>query len=188
MYDITPKKRGWTFKSLAGTVAVFGVVVSPFVSSFKSETHTAYRNESGKPSICFGHTKNVKMSDKATLEQCKQFLEDDFADAITFVTKQTPEIVDRTDTLKAASEYVFRVNKESYLKSPMLAHFKAGRWVEGCKSFAGYNIHNHYKFKRIGKECNKLRDGKWRCKEPELVLMRNREMKLCLSTRPGSAL
>lgn len=183
MFDITPKKKGWSFKSIAGSIAIAGVAAAPFISSFKSDTNVAYKNDANQPSICFGHTKNVKMTDRASDDQCKKFLEEDLTDAVSFVIQQTPSIVERTDTLKAATHHVFGMGKQSYIQSPMLVQFKAGNWEAGCKAFVGYNIHYHYKFKRLGQECTRQADGTWLCKEPALVAIRKNEMQLCLNQK-----
>ena len=175
------KKKGWSTRSVLGTFAVAGVAIGPLWSSFQPVKHTAYKDDAGKPAICFGHTKNVKMSDTATDAQCQAFLEQDYTDAVTFVITQSPAIINHTNRLKAASHYTISRGQDAYAQSPMLDAFKKEQWAAGCKAFAGYDIHYRYKFKRFGAECTQQKDKTWVCAEPSLIAARKNEMKLCLT-------
>lgn len=181
MPNSQPSNKSWSFKSIAGTVAVLSVISSPFISAMRSDRNLAYKDESGKPAICFGHTKNVKMTDSATDDQCRKYLEDDLTDAVSFVIGQTPDIVNYPNVFKAASHFIITSSKESYLESPMLANFKNGYWIEGCKSFANYDVEYRYNFRKPGSDCIKLEDGTWSCPVLSLKKTRENEMKLCLT-------
>lgn len=175
------ERSRWSVKSIFGTFAILGMAAAPFMSSMGSSNHTPYRTDSGELAICFGHTKNVKMSDIATDEQCQKYLEDDMAQAIVFVIQHTPGIVTQHNVLKAAGHFTITQNEEAYLTSPMLAYFRQGEWEKGCHAFTGYRTHYRYKFKRFGYDCNQLKDGSWSCEIPELVMIRKKETQLCLS-------
>lgn len=57
-------------KVAAGTLAV----VIPFVALYEGLRNVAYRDPVGIPTICFGHTENVRMGDYRTTEECKAML------------------------------------------------------------------------------------------------------------------
>lgn len=60
-------------KKVAGTWLAIAIVS---VGTFEGVRTVAYRDPVGIPTVCFGETKNVRMGDKHTLEECKNMLGD----------------------------------------------------------------------------------------------------------------
>lgn len=180
MLQDNQKKGRWNIKSIAGTIAVMSVIVAPFMSSDDDNIHVATRDASGRPSICFGHTKNVKMTDKATDDQCQRYYEEDMTEAIAFVIKQSPSILEHKSALKAAGHFTLGSGPQAYIDSPMLIHFKNKDWVKGCHAFTGYDVNRRYKIRKFGSPCTKLDDGTWSCTLKSLQDLRNTESKICL--------
>ncbi len=68
-------------KVLIAAAAAGFAMAGALLVKWEGTKYEAYLDTGGVPTICHGHTKNVKLGDVATEEQCRQWLEEDMAEA-----------------------------------------------------------------------------------------------------------
>lgn len=140
-----------------------GLVLVSLVSGFEGLRTVAYRDPVGIPTVCFGETKNVKMGDHYTVQQCKDMLAD-----------QLPK---------------YEAEVRSCLKSPdsipinSYIAFVSFDYNVGSGNFCGSNLLRLANKGDIVGACNEL--PKWNkamgIKLPGLVKRRMEERALCLT-------
>ena len=69
------------------------------------------------PTICSGHTKDVKRGDVATPELCTQYLLEDLADAVGFLTWSLPGVPLTQGEVNGYTSLVFNLKRQSWLNS-----------------------------------------------------------------------
>lgn len=167
---------------IAALLLVCAAAVAPFTMRAEGTIYKAYQDPIGKWTICNGHTEGVKPGQTATKEQCIEYLKKDLAIAMTAVVKETPEIVDNPDALKAAGDFTLNSGAGGWKGSPMAKNFANRNWNAGCDSFIGYYASATFKKDMRPKySCTprKSQPGKWLCKLPGLVKRRVDESKIC---------
>lgn len=124
-------------KVMAGllTVSTAGLL---FIATHEGTVSTAYRDSAGIPTICTGHTKGVKMGQKATRTQCEQFLMDDLADAEKSVQGCThvPVTQEQFDVLVS---FTFNVGGNAYCNSTLAKKLNAGDCKGAASEFSRWN-------------------------------------------------
>jgi len=100
-------------------VAVISSVGLSLAAYYEGLKLDAYLDEAGVPTICYGHTKGVKMGDRATKAQCDRFLTEDMAWAQAVVRKSvtTPITQNQFDALTV---FVFNVGAGNFNSSTLL--------------------------------------------------------------------
>lgn len=100
----------------------------------------AYRDPVNIATICWGSTKNVKIGDYSTLEQCKARLSDDMALAVEQVDSCAPSAP--THVLAAFSDAVFNMGPTiacDTSQSTAARKLKAKDWDGACNELPKWN-------------------------------------------------
>lgn len=162
-------------KALAALLALVGVgtagVLISDIRDDEGRRYHAYKDIGGIVTICDGDTKNVRIGQKATDEECDERTAQRLLDHAKVVIGCVPELraVGRENQLRAAVRMDYNTGAFcngwwSKIKSPGKL-MREGRWVEGCLEMVHYDL---VKGKRIN----------------GLVLRRYREVRVCLQGLP----
>ena len=125
-------------KTVLGAIAAAVIAITPFTMGEEGTVYKAYRDPVGKPTICNGHTKGVKMGDVATEAQCQAYLREDLTEAMIYVVRYSPGIIDNEQALKASGDFVMNTWPVPFKNSPMARYFNDSEWENGCNAFIGY--------------------------------------------------
>lgn len=129
--------------ALAATLAI----ATPFVAGYEGRSLVAYVDPVGIPTICYGHTADVKLGQTKTAAECDALLAGELGRAIEAVNRLTS--VDLPDTRRAAlASFVYNAGEGAFARSTMLRKLNAGdtrgacdelrRWVmSGGKKLGG---------------------------------------------------
>ena len=125
---MTPKQKatGW----LALAIAVVG--------AYEGYSATAYPDIVGVPTICYGETKNVKLGQKATKEECDAKLS---ARLVEF-NKGVESCVtwDMRDNERVAFVSLsYNIGVDAFCKSTVVRRFNAGDKVGACDAILMWN-------------------------------------------------
>lgn len=121
--------RSRLIAGLAGAAALAAVSL---IMPFEGERHTAYLDEPGIPSICWGHTTGVRMGDVATHDQCLDLLTKDIAP----IDKAYDRLVKvkTTEKFKASwLSFAFNTGTTAFASSTALKRINANRQFEACE-------------------------------------------------------
>lgn len=100
--------------------------------------HVAYADPVGIPTICHGTTKNVRLGQVATKDQCKQWLLEDLDDSAAAVDRLVK--VDLTDHQKIALySFIYNVGQGAFAKSTMLKLINQGQFCAAAAQFPRWN-------------------------------------------------
>lgn len=144
---------------LAGAVALAAVAL---VVPFEGKHNAAYLDPPGIPTICYGHTGDVKLGDTATDTECETLLREDLAEAADAVDRLAK--VPMPDTRRAAFiSFVYNAGAANFARSTMLKKLNAGDAIGACNELPKWVYAG-------GKKLNGL------------VRRREAERKLCLQT------
>ena len=127
---MTPKQRktaAWVTIAVAATAGFEGLRTS------------TYFDVGGIPTICFGETKNIKVGDKFTPEQCKQMLGDrlvnDFGPAVDrCVNHPLPP-----ERKAAYTSFTYNVGASAFCKSSIARLENEGDVIGACNALMKYN-------------------------------------------------
>lgn len=98
---------------------------------FEGERLQAYRDPVGIPTICRGHTENVRMGDMATPERCAVLARADTLEALREVNRfVTVEL--NANELAAYADFVYNVGAEKFSRSTLLRKLNAGDHLGAC--------------------------------------------------------
>ena len=101
------------------------------VGGFEGLRQTAYRDPVGIPTICFGETKGVRMGDRATLEECRNMLQDSLQIADEEVARCTRAPL--PDHRRAALvSFTYNVGGSAYCNSTLVRKLNAGDIPGAC--------------------------------------------------------
>lgn len=154
-------------------------IAATFLMPFEGESLHAYFDPPGIATICDGHTKNVKITDKATPQECIIYLGDDTKDAERGVDRVLKVKV--SDKTKAAYiSFAFNAGAGTFAHSSILRAANAGHIVESCGYFPLY-VCAHVK-PGTGAAAHTLCGSKTKSYEPLPGLVRRRaaEKALCI--------
>jgi lysozyme len=161
--------------------AVAGVAA---LTSFSEGTkYKAYLDPIGKPTICRGHTKNVKLGQVATEKQCEQFFNEDMAVHIQEAVAVTPNLARHHGAMMAVGDLTFNGGIGAYKGSPIAAYINAGEFIKACNAFPTWYTGATYSKRQPKLKCipHKKKPGKFLCELPGLVKRRLNEQKICLN-------
>ena len=125
---MTPKQKtaGW----LAIAIAVVG--------AYEGLSLTAYPDIVGVPTICYGETKNVKLGQKATKEECDEKLSArlvEFNEGVnSCVTREL-----RDNERAAFVSLAYNVGVNAFCGSTVVKRFNAGDKVGACDAILMWN-------------------------------------------------
>lgn len=100
------------------------VVCAALVGDLEGYRSQAYRDQGGVMSICYGHTGNIKLGQRATREQCVTWLNEDLGIALGAVDRFVN--VELSETRRAAlGSFVYNVGEQRFKYSTLLARINA---------------------------------------------------------------
>lgn len=114
---------------------ITGAVVSVALMAgahFEGVRLSTYRDVGGVPTICYGHTKGVKMGDIATLKQCKIWLRQEMSKANAIVRRciHTKMSINQE---AAFTDAVYNAGPKIVCKSTLGRMANAGNLIGACK-------------------------------------------------------
>lgn len=101
----------------------------------------AYLDGGGVPTIGWGHTKDVKMGDKITLEQAQQFFDEDYNEA-AFAVLANVSVPLNENQLGALICFVYNVGMGAFKKSTLLKLLNEGKYLEASNQLPRWNKDN----------------------------------------------
>jgi lysozyme len=115
---------------IAAAAAGFAMA-GALLAKWEGTKYEAYLDTGNVPTICYGHTKGVKLGDVATEAQCKQWLAEDMAEAEAIVNKYVK--VPLNASRKAATiSFVFNVGETQFVRSTYLRKLNQGDYAGAC--------------------------------------------------------
>lgn len=115
---------------LIGVVAIASTLL---VAGHEGLRLKAYRDAAGIPTICNGVTRDVKIGDVATFEQCQSMLLTELKKHNTPFESLPIEIPDRVHI--AALDWSYNVGVNATLNSTLYKYLKSGDWNQACNQF-----------------------------------------------------
>lgn len=120
-------------KAIKGLTAAAAIAI-PLIVISEGIREKAYLDPPGNPTICYGHTKGVKLGDVKTKEECVVLLAED--------VRQKEAAVDRllkvevSPYVKAALiDFAYNAGEGALAQSSMLRYINAGNIRAGCEAF-----------------------------------------------------
>lgn len=102
------------------------------------KTHIAYKDDVGIPTICHGHTDNVRMGQIATADQCRQWLLEDLDTANAAIDRAVT--VDITDYERIAlASFIYNVGEGNFRSSTLLKLINQGQFCAAAGQFPRWN-------------------------------------------------
>lgn len=105
---------------------------------------TAYRDEAGVPTICYGHTAGVKMGDRATKQQCEDYLRQDMAGSQKAVARLVKAPIGQNQ-FDALTIFDFNVGSTNFAASSLLRKVNAGDCWGAAAEFQRWSNLRDYK-------------------------------------------
>ena len=90
--------------------------------------------------VCYGSTTDVQKGKKYSIEECKQRLEDDMAEAVRIVEKCHPGLPD--NVLIAFSDAVYNIGPKVACNSTASKYLAQGNYEAACKELPRWNKSN----------------------------------------------
>lgn len=119
-------------KVVAGTFAGAVAIAAGLIMHFEGQSNVAYYDPPKIATICFGHTKDVKITDKASDAQCVTFLREDLERSNATLDRLVK--VPLTDNQRAAFlSLEFNIGAGKFAKSTALKKINAGDIKGACK-------------------------------------------------------
>lgn len=112
-------------------VSTLGLSIAMHFEGLKT---TAYLDEAGVPTICYGHTKGVKLGDRATSAQCEAYLREDIKVAQAAVARCT-HVPLRQNQYDAVTIFTFNVGGQNYCSSTLSRKLNAGDYMGAAAEF-----------------------------------------------------
>lgn len=118
-------------KALKGMGVAVGIAAAIAIP-FEGEKLIAYLDPPGIPSICYGHTQDVKLGDKATHEECVVHLGQDMQQKEKAVNRLLKRKV--SPYVKGALiDFAYNTGEGNLATSSILRKINAGDIAGGCK-------------------------------------------------------
>lgn len=117
-------------------LAVAALVISlstPFIAKWEGLETTAYKDIVGVPTVCYGETRNVKMGDNYTKEECMKMLQVAVGE---YYSKLEPYMTNKNIPVGVQAsllELSYNVGVSTAGKSTMMKLANAGRYKEACQ-------------------------------------------------------
>jgi len=126
-----PTGKGAAIGGVA-TASVLAAIVA-FVAPWEGVRTKAYLDIAGVPTICYGHTKDVRMGDTATLAQCDAWL----AEEVEEFNRAIRKCITREMTVGQEigfTDISYNVGIGAFCGSTALKRFNAGDDEGGCEA------------------------------------------------------
>ena len=118
-------------RNVGPIAGVVGLAASLLIMPHEGKENVAYYDPPKIPTICWGHTKGVKITDVATDEQCIDFLKEDLTVADRAVRKHV-KVPMSDGTHAALISFVFNVGEGNFQSSTLLKELNKGRKESAC--------------------------------------------------------
>jgi lysozyme len=124
--------------TLSASVAAFSLIQSFEASPGRPVPLKAYDDGVGVWTLCWGHTKGVTRTSRATLNDCERYLQEDVGDAQAAVRRlvTVPLTQPMFDSLVS---WTLNLGSGNLSSSTMLRRFNAGQYAEGCREMLRWN-------------------------------------------------
>lgn len=115
------------------------VLATAIAAPAEGMRQVAYLDPVGIPTICMGHTKGVKMGDRATPEQCEAMLSDEMREYVNVADKCVPDMP--VHVLAAVSDAAYNLGEGVVCdpKRTLAAKLRARDWVGACNALLLYD-------------------------------------------------
>lgn len=113
-------------------LAVTGAAIA-LIGAWEGLRTVAYRDPIGIPTICFGETRNVKMGDVKTKDECRRMLGDrllEFERGMRACLKAPDKVPD--GPYVAALSLSYNIGTAAFCRSSVRAHLDAGNIRAAC--------------------------------------------------------
>ncbi|VWC91719.1 glycosyl hydrolase [Burkholderia lata] len=122
-------------KTLMGVVgAAAAALLFSMVPKFEGEVLVAAPDPIGIVTGCFGDTKDVKLGQQFTRDECVARLEKRLIEHAEPVLKCTPSLKGHPNQLAAAVSFGYNVGTGAYCGSTTAKRFNAGNWRGACRA------------------------------------------------------
>lgn len=113
-------------------------LATPFIAQWEGLRTNAYYDVVGIPTICYGSTSGVKITDKKTKAECDALLNDEIREYMNAVELYVK--VPLPDTRKAAlTAFSYNVGIGAFKKSTLLKKLNAGDTRGACNELLRWN-------------------------------------------------
>lgn len=120
------------------------------IKNYEGLSLTAYNDGGGVPTIGYGHTRNVKMGDTATAEQCEAWLREDVKLAEYLVDRYCPEEA-TGNQFSALVSLVFNVGGSVVASKTLGKKLRLGDYAGAANEFDKWVYDNGKKLKGLVK-------------------------------------
>lgn len=151
---------------LSGAAAL--PIAHQFLGEKEGERYTAYRDSSGIPTICRGHTAGVKMGDVATPEDCDRYADEDEEAANAVVDRLIRVPLTEPQRAAAISFCGYNLGPTKCATSTFLRELNKGNRGKACDAILLW-------YKDRGRDCNIRSNNCY-----GQVVRREQERDLCL--------
>jgi len=124
---------------VAGAVTVVGMGAVALIGDWEGLRLKAYRDPIGIPTVCFGETRNVKMGDRYTNEECTEMFVVrliEFEKGIRRCIKDPDAVPDKTYV--AMISLAYNIGVGGFCKSSIARKWNAGDHYGACDAFLLY--------------------------------------------------
>ena len=108
------------------------------VASFEGLRTVAYTDPAGIPTVCFGETKDVRLGDSHTAEECRTLLRGRLEEFGGYVDSCVSVLL--PPARKAAlTSFTYNVGQQAFCTSTLVALLNEGRVYEACNQLLRWN-------------------------------------------------
>lgn len=108
------------------------------IKQFEDLKTNAYRCPAGIPTIGYGHTHGVSLSDSCTAEQANTWLKEDCQIAETTIETAVKQPLTQNQ-FDALVSFVFNLGSGNFVKSTLLKKLNAGDYTGAAEEFGKWN-------------------------------------------------
>lgn len=122
-----------------------------FTGGYEGLKYTAYQDTTGRWSLCYGDTYNVKKGQTATLAECNTRLFNQLRNhnkPFESLPKQLPDNVHL-----AMLDYVYNVGATNATSSTLWKYLKAGEWENACNQLPRWRFVGGMDCAKSGSKC-----------------------------------
>lgn len=124
----------------AGKWTAAGAAAIAMVGVFEGVRTKAYYDVVGIPTVCFGETRGVKITDRYTVAECKVKLGNalvEFEQGVRAGLKNPDAIPD--SVYVSSLSLAYNIGTGAFRKSSVARYINAGKWKEACNAIPRFN-------------------------------------------------
>jgi lysozyme len=127
-------------RPVTNLVGATAMLCCTIVGGFEGIRLNAYRDVVGVPTICYGETRGVKISDKATKAECDEMLISGLKDFEQGAYNCNPALAEAPGKrIVAHVSLAYNIGIGAYCKSTVVRRFKEGDIEGSCNAFLMWN-------------------------------------------------